>query len=507
MNNRRSSSSRTPVHAPPSSEDDVIRAVNRGRSASRQWESRDLHQRARALGRLRRWLTEHLDDVVRQIIEDTGKPEVEVLTGDLLVTLQFLRYYETTAPDILRTESRSSPLFYFGDTSEVEHRPHGVIGMISPWNYPLQLTLVPAITALAAGNAVVIKPSKETPRIHDLLETLNRVLAGPDHLLSVLRGGENVGQHLIDAEPDMIFFTGSVETGKKIRKRAASQLIPVELELGGKDPMIVCEDARIKRAARAATWGAFSNAGQMCTSIERLYVQESVFHDFLQELVQETSRLTVGSGPDADVGPMIRDDQVQKVRQHVNAALDDGATLETDFSVEDRLIQPIILTDVTHDMDVMQQETFGPVVGVVPFDSDREAVRLANDSRYGLNASIFSADTDRARRIASRLDVGSCFINNVITNVGNPSLPFGGNKASGLGRYHGPEGLYAFTKTTSVMTDGFPMEQEINWFPYTRSFYENLKEMIRLRFGDHSFPEQVRRGILLVRTILFEGLR
>jgi len=473
-------------------------AVCRARGAFQTWKQRSLYARARRLGRLRRWLTEHLDEVVRYIIEDTGKPDVEALAGDLLVTVQFIEYYENNAPEMLRDEPRSAPFPFVGDAAEVQHRPHGVVGVVSPWNYPLQLTLVPAITALVAGNAVVIKPAVETPRISDLLEQLNQILGGPDALLEVVRGGDEAGERLVEAGPDMIFFTGSVEAGKEVRRRAVDQMIPVELELGGKDPMIVCSDANISRAARAAAWGGFSNAGQACVSIERVYVQSPVFESFLSELLDETGGLTVGSGPDADVGPMIRDKQVERVRRHVEGALADGATLQTPFTVEGRRVHPVVLTDVSHDMEVMREETFGPVLCVVPFETDRDAVRMANDTRYGLNAGVFSGDEQRARRIANRLDVGACFINNVITNVGNPALPFGGNNASGIGRYHGPEGLYAFTKTTSVMRDGWPMDREVNWFPYSRSFYDLLSDVIRLRFGEESFPDKLRRAVRML---------
>ncbi len=481
---------------------DVQKTVKHARAASRRWRQTSMDTRVRFLRRLQSVLMDQTDRIVDQIVQETGKPRSEALTADLMMSVEFLSYYASNARQVLQTESRSTPLISPGSAAQVEHRPYGVVAIIAPWNYPMQLTLIPAITALVAGNAVVIKPSELTPITGEVVGNLLDQADGPDHLCSVVQGGPEVGQHLVEAEPDKIFFTGSVQTGRTIRRQAAERMIPVELEMGGNDPLIVLDDANVERAARAATWGAFSNAGQMCISIERAYVYENISDTFLDQVLENTNRLRVGSPPDADIGPMIRPQQVDVIRSHVEGALDAGAELQTSFEINERFIHPVVLTDVPQDTALMQEETFGPVLPIHAVSDDQQAVQLANDSRYGLNAGVFSDNETRARRITDQLDTGACYINNVVTNVGNPDLPFGGNKSSGLGRYHGPEGLHTFTKTTSVMIDRWYGSNEPNWFPYQTELYERLRSFLLLRFGNESFPEKLRRTIHLIKKLI-----
>jgi acyl-CoA reductase-like NAD-dependent aldehyde dehydrogenase len=485
--------------------DAVSDTMEKARSAADQWREASLNTRTRYLRRVERLIANRTDELVDCVVQETGKPRLEALTGDVMMSAEFVSYYASNAREVLETESRSTPLMAPGNRSLVEHRPYGVVAIISPWNYPIQLTLIPAITALVAGNAVVIKPSEYTPITGERIGQLLNEAGGPEHLVSVVQGAATAGQHLVDAGPDKIFFTGSVSTGQSIRQNAAEQRIPVELEMGGNDPMIVCDDANVLRAARAAAWGGFSNAGQMCISIERAYVHEDIADTFLDHLLDKTSEIDVGGHPDADVGPMIHPDQTETIRSHVRDAVDAGATLHTPLEVNGRFVQPVVLSGVRQDMDIMQEETFGPVIAIRCVSNDREAIELANDSRYGLNASVFSGDEDRARSITTQLDVGACYINNVVTNVGNPDLPFGGNKSSGLGRYHGPEGLHAFTKTTSIMIDRWYGSDEPNWFPYAPELYDQLRSLLLLRFGDESFPEKLRRTILLIKKLVAGG--
>ncbi len=475
------------------------KALYRARKAAEVWGETTISRRTRYLRRVRKFLVRNQEGVVDAVMTDTGRPSIEVLSGDLMTTVHQLHYYEKNARKYLANERRDSPFLYFGQKARVQRWPYGAVAVISPWNFPVQLSLVPALTAVVAGNSVLLKPSEKTPTVNERLRELFASVAGPEHLVQVLDGGPEVGEQLVSAGPDKIFFTGSKETGVKIRKKAAEMHVPVDLELGGKDPMIVCSDANVSRAAKAAAWGAFCNAGQMCVSIERAYVHEDVYDQFLEALMQATSSLETGT--EAEVGPLMDEQQKRIVESQIEAALSAGATARTDVVIDGNLISPVVLTNVDHSMEVMKEETFGPVLGVMSYSARDEAIRLANDSPYGLNASVFSGSKIRAREIADRLDVGNCYINNVVTNIGNPDLPFGGTGASGQGRYHGPEGLHAFTQTTSIMEDGGSKEDEIHWYPYTQKLYESLRSLVRLKFGDESFPRKLREILHLLRKI------
>jgi acyl-CoA reductase-like NAD-dependent aldehyde dehydrogenase len=295
-------------------------------------------------------------------------------------------------------------------------------------------------------------------------------------------GGPEVGQALVAARPDTIFFTGSVATGRRVMAAAAEHLIPVTLELGGKDPMIVFADATFERAVAGAAYGAFTNAGQTCVAIERAYVEEPIYESFVDAVTEAAGRLRVGS--EGDVGPIINPAQCTTIDAHVDDALERGARLTTERRREGSFYHPMVLRDVDHSMSVMTEETFGPVLPVMPFATEREAIELANDSCYGLNASVWTVDIDRARRVATSLVTGNCAINDVLTNIANPHMPFGGEKHSGMGRYHGPEGLRAFSRQKSVMVYAGRRAREINWFPYTPVGLRGLKAMIRALYED-----------------------
>ena len=339
------------------------------------------------------------------------------------------------------------------------------------------MALIPTISAIIAGNTVLLKPSEVTPQVGAVLQDIFNKTELPPHVIQILQGGAEVGQQLINEQPDKIFFTGSVNTGKKIMKQAAANLIPVELELGGKDPMIVLEDADLERAVEGAVYGAFSNSGQLCVGIERLYVAEEIYEEFIELLISRVKKLRVGQGKDVDLGAITYPEQLETIKEHLSDAQDKGATMKTKWELNDYFLKPIVLTDVTHEMKVMQEETFGPILAAMPFSSRKEAVRLANDSNYGLNSSIWSQNIKHAQKIAEQLEVGNCYINDVVKNIGNPDLPFGGVKQSGIGRYHGPEGLYSFSQQKSIMISK-NSKNEINWFPYSEKLYYLIKSLI-----------------------------
>ncbi|MBY0052079.1 aldehyde dehydrogenase family protein [Brevibacillus agri] len=447
----------------------VDAAVAKARLAFEAWSATSLSERLRYLTRLRHYLVEHGEELAEKISQATGKVTIEAYMTEIFVTADTIRFYEKHAPQMLAAQPVPTPLVLWPKKSYIHYKPMGVIAVISPWNYPFQLAIIPMLSALVAGNTVILKPSEVTPSTGLLIEELFAVAGLPEGVVTVLHGGREVGSRLVAARPDKIFFTGSAATGKKIMAAAAEHLIPVSLELGGKDPMIVFEDANLERAANGAIWGAFTNSGQVCMSVERLYVHERVYPEFLRLVTEKTKALRQRFPAQAEVGSMTSREQLGIVRAHIEEALAAGAKAVTGGlpQTDSMFIPPTILTDVTPDMKIMREETFGPVLPIMTFSDEAEAIRLANESPYGLNASVWSSDKQRAQRVAEKLLSGNVCINDVIISYANPHLPFGGVKESGIGRYRGPAGLQAFTHSISVIHDPGSKKREFNWYPYT----------------------------------------
>ncbi|MDY0002818.1 MAG: aldehyde dehydrogenase family protein, partial [Polyangia bacterium] len=365
---------------------EVMALLAAARAAFPAWRDLPIGQRLDCVTRLRKLLVERLDEVVALVAAATGKPDVEALASDVLVSVDVLRYYEREARQILADEPRRGTLLYRLSKFLVTYQPMGAVAVIAPWNHPLQLALVPAVAALIAGNTVLLKPSELTPTVGQLIAELGADAGLPRGALTVLQGGPEVGKALVAAGPDKIFFTGSLATGRAILAAAAEGLIPVSLELGGNDPMIVFEDADLGRAVAGATYGAFANAGQNCVAVERLYVQRSIHDRFLARVTEAAERLRVGSGREADLGPIISDGQREKLTGLLEDALGRGARPTTPIRWEGNRLHPVVLAGVDHSMRIMQTEVFGPILPVMPFDSEDEAVALANDSPHGLNS-------------------------------------------------------------------------------------------------------------------------
>ncbi len=488
----------------PPTDEELLQIVMRGRDAFESRREAPIQDRMAALKRLRLVIMKRLEDIIKVLRLTTGKVDMESLTSDVFVTVSMIDYYERYAENILAPVKAKAPIVLSGNSFYVERFPLGLVLVISPWNFPFQLSMVPVITALAAGNAVILKPSEVTPSVGELIRDLFKEAEFPENLVQVVNGGPNVGGALIDAKPDKIFFTGSVATGKKIMEAASRNLVALELELGGKDPMIVFEDANQERAARGAVYGAFSNAGQTCVSVERLYVQNTIYESFIDRLTEETRKIKLGTGKRGDIGPIIYDRQREIIEEHIRDAIEKGASTTLPIERKDNFISPVILRDANHSMKVMTEETFGPVLPVMVFRTEEEAVRLAGDSEYGLNSSVWSSDIQKARRVAGKLVTGNCAINNVIVNISNPYTPFGGEKKSGFGRYHGPDGLYSFSGTKTIMINRGLTKKEINWFPYRRSGYIAVKTLMQLLYGRHSIPGSVKNHLQKIRSLLLK---
>ena len=451
----------------------VAETVARVRSNQADWEAMGIEGRYHWLGKLRDWLLDNADRVLDTMQMETGKVRADAYT-EVVYLADLINFYGTRAAKFIGEESvRPHSALMAAKKLRVQYRPHPVVGIISPWNFPLILSLGDAIPAMQAGAAVVIKPSEFTPLgLAEVVKAWKEEIGGPN-VLDCVQGLGETGAALVDAV-DFIQFTGSDRTGRKVMARAAETLTPVSLELGGKDPMIVLADADIDRAANAAAWGGMMNSGQICMSVERIYVEEPAYEEFVWKLTQEVARLRQGAddGRDPkDVGAMTSPNQTAIVEEHVNEALASGATaMAGGKRVEGPgdYFEPTVLVDVDHSMKVMRDETFGPVVGVMKVRDAEEALRLANDSRYGLSGSVFG-EKERAERVARRVECGAVNVNDVLVNYLASDVPMGGWKESGIGYRHGEPGIKKYCRTESVVITRFGAKREPTWYPYTRA--------------------------------------
>ncbi len=449
----------------------VAAAVARAREAQPRWAALGFAERGRILRRVRDRFVDEKDRICDVVSGETGKPRHDVITNELLFLCDAIGFWSKRAGEYLADE-RARPHLLKNKRVYVSYTPHGVVGIIGPWNFPFNLTIGEAIPALMAGNAVVIKPSEVTPGSAVLGAELALAAGLPAGVLQVVTGYGETGQHLIECA-DMICFTGSVATGRKVAERCGQLLKPVTLELGGKDPMIVLGDADLERASSACVYGGLVNAGQVCISVERVYVEASVYDTFVGKVVDKVRQVRQGP-PDAgvvEVGSMTFPPQIEKVERHVQDAVARGAKVlaggKRRTDLPGLYFEPTVLVDVDHDMDVMRDETFGPVIPIMRVRDEEEAIRLANDSRYGLDASVWTRDLARGARVARRVQSGAVCVNDVLVNYAVTEVPMGGWKESGVGYRHGPGGIRKFCAQQSVVIDRFGMKSEINWWPMT----------------------------------------
>ncbi|HUS18223.1 MAG TPA: aldehyde dehydrogenase family protein [Terriglobales bacterium] len=466
----------------PATADAVNAAVAAARSSQTAWAATPVAERVAVLRKFQRSLHEQKDEVAALITDEAGKPRVESLLAEVLVTLDAANFCAREAPRLLALQRvPHANLALKAKRGYLVREPYGVIGIISPWNYPFSIPASETMAALVTGNAVVLKPSELTPLSALRLKALMDEAGLPAGVLQVVVGDSGTGAALVASAIDKLIFTGSVATGKKIAEAAAAKLMPVVLELGGKDPMIVLADADVEIASSAAVWGAFMNAGQTCLSVERCYVQKDIYPVFVERCVEKAKRLKVGHGsdPQSDVGPAISQAQLRAIEAQVQDAASQGARIVTGGhrlpDVGENFYAPTVLVDVHHGMRVMREETFGPVLPIMPFTTDDASVALANDSQFGLSASVWTKDRKRGEALARRIEAGTVMVNDAISCFGVSEAPHGGVKSSGLGRTHGIAGLEEMVRAKYIDSDLLPGMAKVWWYGYGSDFLAQMQ--------------------------------
>ena len=470
--------------------DEVAAAVERGRAAQPAWEALGARGHARLLRRCRRWLVENGQRVLDRIVAENGKPHDDAMV-ELAYCITGFSFWTSRGPRYLadrRVRARSP--FVLGRRLVARHVPVGVVGVIGPWNNPLLNSFGDAVPALAAGNAVVLKPSEHTPLSALLMAEMWRECGLPEHVYQVVTGRGATGQALVDLV-DFVMFTGSTRTGRAVAQRAAASLTPFALELGGKDPLIVLEGADLERAANVALYGALHNGGQTCISIERAYVEAPIHDEFVARMTERFRRLRQGTSSgfgEVDVGAMTWAPQVDVVEAHVDDAIRHGARAVVGGHARrelggGRFFEPTLLVDVDQSMRCMRDETFGPTLPVMRVRDAEEAVRLANDSAYGLQAAVFARTRAEGERIARRLQAGVVTVNDALINYFALELPMGGWKSSGVGVRHSAEGILKYTRSQAVLSTWLPLRRELHMMPFDRRSYERMRLLLRVLYG------------------------
>ncbi|MFM9903158.1 MAG: aldehyde dehydrogenase family protein [Pyrinomonadaceae bacterium] len=479
---------------PQTSADDVTAAVERGRAAFQTWKQTSFSERAAYIINAREAILSEMDEIARLISDESGKPVAEAFSMEIAPVLDLMQYFARNTEKMLRPRKIGIGLYaLLGRSSKIVYHPLGVVGIIPAWNYPFSIPLGEAAMALMAGNTVVIKPSELTPfvglKIGEIFEKAARVgqtfQSAHPNLVQIVSGGGETGAALVDAAPDKIMFTGSVATGKKIAAAAAKNLTSVVLELGGKDPMIVFADANLELAAGAAVWGAFCNAGQSCSSVERLYVQEGAAEELTRKIIEKTKQIQQDTGdkPMTSIGAMSSERQVKIVEDHVEDFRASGAKIETggrrNPKLEGLFYEPTVITGAHNDMRGMQEETFGPTLPIATFTTEEDAVRLANDSEFGLTASVWTRDRAKGERVARQIEAGSVCVNEVLYTHGIGQTPWGGFKNSGRGRTHGREGLMELVQPQHIHTNHLVLLPDAWWMPYTPTAVETFRGLAK----------------------------
>jgi acyl-CoA reductase-like NAD-dependent aldehyde dehydrogenase len=480
------------------------------------WAALTLEDRARYMRRACDVVLAELDEIAELLTEEQGKPRVESYTMEVLPTVDALKWIADNGPEILSDEKVSLPVILRPKSAKFTYEPIGVVGVIAPWNYPWSIPFGEVAIALMSGNGVVLKPASLTPLIGERIRETFEKAGLPEGLVRTLHGGGRIGDALVKSTAGKIFFTGSVEVGRKVGVESAKRMKGSVLELGGKDPQIVCPDADLANAVSGAVWGGFANAGQTCSGIERVYVHHDVADPFLEGLVRETERLTVGDPREwtTEVGPMVSEEQAKLVGELVDDALKNGAKKltggPTDVQgMKGHFIAPTVLTGVTHEMRVMKEEIFGPVLPVITVGSEQEAIDLANDSEFGLGASVWTKDHAKGERMAHQIESGMVWINDHSFSHGACMCAWGGVKDSGLGRSHSKFGFYECVNIKQLTWEP-GLTRDWWWQPYDRRLAEALRASTQLLYSRNgnrlqALREGIRPMLELTRKTLRKG--
>jgi acyl-CoA reductase-like NAD-dependent aldehyde dehydrogenase len=468
----------------------VAELMAKARAAQVKWTRRPVQERCALIGVLKKEIFAARDTLADVVVREAGKPRVEALFADVFVSLDTAAYFATRGAAALRAESVAHhSTAAKAKSGRIYYEPLGVAGIISSWNYPLAIPMSQIIAAVAAGNAVLCKTSDFTPECGALIGKLCRDAGFPADLVTILQGSGEVGQALIEAHPDKVFFTGSVSTGKRVAEACARELIPTVLELGGKDAMLVLRDADLNVASSAAVWGSFTNCGQVCLSVERLFVEQSVAEEFVHRCVEKTQKLRLGPGreKETDIGPMIRPQHVQRMSELIEDAVQRGGRVVCGGHARPELgphfFDATIVTGVDASMKLFQDETFGPIMAIQVVRDEEEAVRAANDSEFALAASVWTRNTERGKRIARELRAGTVMVNDVVSGFAIAEAPHGGCGLSGWGRTHGRAGLMEMVHIKYVDVDRLPTREKPWWYRYGGQLQRAADAFLQFEFS------------------------
>ncbi len=479
----------------------------KAREAQREWAKSRVEERCTRLRALQSIILEKKEALADAVVRESGKPRAEAKFADVFVSLDSAKYFADCTASLMKTEAvPHHSIAAKAKTGKLVYEPLGVVAIISSWNYPLAIPMSQITAAVAAGNGVLCKTSDFTPECGELIGQLFREAGFPEHLVTILQGGGDVGQALIEARPDKLFFTGSVFTGRHVAEACAPLLIPSVLELGGKDAMLVLKDADLEIASSAAVWGSYSNCGQVCLSVERLFVEESISEAFIQKCVEKTKKLRLGPGndPNTEIGPMIRPQHVQRMSELIADAVQQGARVlcggRPRPDLGPNFFEPTVITGVESSMKLFQDETFGPIMAIRVVRNAEEAVQQANDSEFALSASIWTKDLEGGRRVARELRVGVVMVNDLISGFAIAEAPHGGCGLSGWGRTHGKAGFQEMVHVKYIDEDRLPWLEKPWWYRYGADVEKACDSFLTFEFGD-SLLARLRHARAALKTV------
>ncbi len=486
-------------------ETEVLSAVMKAKQAQKSWGFLPFEERAEWILKFKEFIRKNIENIADVISKEKGVSKFEALISDVFPILDLCSFYAKNTEKILKKEKVKIGIWEFiGRESYIEYFPYGVIGIISPWNFPFSIPVGQIVIALMAGNTCVLKPSEFTPKTGIMIKEIFDNIRLPQGVVEVVTGDGYTGECLVKAGVDKIFFTGSTFTGKRIIKIASEKLTPVVMELGGKDPMIVFEDVDLDITSDAAIFGSFFNTGQVCASVERIYVQRKIFNEFVDLIVEKTKKLRCGYSAvpwEYDVGAVISEKQLLKIKEHIEDAKEKGAKILAGGKIKSLFVEPVIIANVDGRFKVVSEETFGPVLPVMPFDTEDEAIQLANDSIYGLTASVWTRNIQRAKRIAQKLVYATVMINDNLITHAIPQVPWGGVKQSGIGRTHGKEGLLEMVQIRHIHIN--KMGQKIRspwWYPFTPEKYRFALSLTNLIHSPY-LKEKIESLLNIIKNI------